>query len=85
MILSSLVNYALINQDKQLQVYDEISKTSDILTNLMNMQTTAAMVGLHNALKKEIMEMLDTSINNSGKAIIESFKTASLKKVESKK
>lgn len=44
------------------------------LANLINAQTTAALMALHVAMKNEVGRILNDAIDTSGKEVIEAFK-----------
>ena len=77
-ILLKLAEFAQVNTRNQLKIHEEVEATAVALANLMNAQSTAALVNFHTIFKKEVMRILNESVNESGRAIIESFKTATL-------
>lgn len=51
---------------------------ADALANLINAQTTAALVSFHAAIKKEISRIINDSIDSSGKEVIEAFREGAM-------
>lgn len=62
-----------------LKINEICESTADSLANLINAQTTAALVALHVGIKSEISRVINDLIDQSGKEIIESFKSGQLK------
>ncbi len=62
-----------------IRINELCESTAESLANLINAQTTAALVALHVGIKSEIGRVINDLIDQSGKEIIESFKSGQLK------
>jgi len=67
-----------------IRINELCESTSESLANLINAQTTAALVALHVGIKSEISRVINDLIDQSGKEIIESFKSGQLRSKENK-
>jgi dihydropteroate synthase len=61
-------------KDDRLFLEFSAAETADMMVNIMNASTTAALTAMHTAMKKTMTSALNDLIDASGKEVLDSFR-----------